>query len=60
MRWLDSIINSTDMNLSKPQKIMMDREVWHATVQGATKSRHDSATEQQQQCDDIKYIYIVK
>ena len=38
----------------------MDREVWHATVQGATKSRHDSATEQQQQCDDIKYIYIVK
>ena len=32
MRWLDSITNSVDMNLSKPQKIVEDREAWRAAV----------------------------
>ena len=32
MRWLDGINDSTDMNLSKFQKLVMDREVWHAVV----------------------------
>ena len=32
-RWLDSIIDSMDMNLSKLQKIVKDRGVWHSTVQ---------------------------
>ena len=38
MRWLDSIINSMDMNLSILQEIVKGREAWHATVHGVTKS----------------------
>jgi len=38
MKWLDSIINSMDMNLSKLQEIVKDREDWRAAVHGITKS----------------------
>ena len=38
IRWLDSITNSMDMNLSKLQGIVEDRRAWHATVHGVTKS----------------------
>ena len=39
MRWLHSVTNSRDMNLSKLQEIVKDREAWHAAVHGVTKSQ---------------------
>ena len=39
MRWLDGIIESMDMRLRKLQEIVKDREVWHAVVNGVTKSQ---------------------
>ena len=39
VRWLDSITDSTDMNLSKLWETVKDREVWHTVVHGPAKSR---------------------
>ena len=39
IRWLDGIIDSTDMSLSKLRETVKDREVWHAAVHRVTKSR---------------------
>ena len=44
MRWLVSIIDSMDLNLSKLQEIVKDRKAWHAAVQGVTESRRDLMT----------------
>ena len=39
MRWLDIITDSIDMNSSKLQEIVKDRETWRAAVHGIAKSR---------------------
>ena len=44
MRWLDSITHSWDINLSKLQKIVRDRETWRAAVTGSQRVGYNCTT----------------
>ena len=39
MRWLDGVIDSMDMSLSKLREIVKDREAWRTATHGVTKSQ---------------------
>ena len=63
MRWLDSISDLMDMNLSKLWEIVKDWEAWCAAVHQITKSQtqgHNLGTEQQQIPNTHPHIYIIE
>ena len=53
MRWLDSVIKATNMNLTKLREAVEDNRAWCALVHGITRVGYDLTTKQQSWLDTI-------
>ena len=58
MRWLDGIIDSMDMNLSKLQEIVQGREAWCATLHGVAKRQTQLSDSTTTNCFSLNFPYL--